>query len=68
MTSSTLPDPATEPVLTPERAGAILGLGRTASYDAIRRGDIPSLRLGRRILVPTAGLRALLGLDRESAA
>lgn len=62
-----LPNPAVEPVLSVERAGAFIGLGRSAAYDAVRRGDLPSLRLGRRIVVPTARLRALLGLDEVRA-
>lgn len=27
-------------------------LGRAAFYEAIRRGEVPSIRLGRRILIP----------------
>jgi excisionase family DNA binding protein len=68
MTTTVLPDPASEPVISIERAGAILGLGRSAAYDAARRGEIPSLRVGRRVLVPTARLRALLGVDVEPVA
>jgi hypothetical protein len=62
-----LPNPAAEPVLDVERAGALLGLGRSAAYDAVRRGDIPSLSIGRRRVVPTAKLLALLGLDDLAA-
>ena len=58
-----VPDPETEPVVSVERAGALLGLGRSASYDAVKRGDIPSIRIGRRYVVSTARLRALLGFD-----
>ena len=47
-------------VLSVEEAGKVLGLGRTAAYDAIARGDIPHLRLGRRIVVPMAALRKML--------
>ena len=49
-----------------EQAGAILGLGRPAAYAAVARGDIPSLRIGRRLIVPTAKLRALLGENENS--
>ncbi|MDZ5443802.1 helix-turn-helix domain-containing protein [Micromonospora sp. 4G57] len=48
-----LPDPAAEPTLVPNRAAAILGVSRTAVYDAIGRGEIPSLRVGRSIRIPT---------------
>ncbi|RJL22040.1 DNA-binding protein [Bailinhaonella thermotolerans] len=44
---------------------AVLGITRDGAYDAVRRGDIPSLRIGRKILIPTARLAALLGIERE---
>ena len=49
-------------------AGEALGLSRSASYDAAARGDIPTIRLGRRIVVPTAALRRMLQLDEKVAA
>lgn len=48
-------------VLTVEEVAAILGTKRTATYDAVRRGQIPSLRLGRRLFVPVPALLRLLG-------
>jgi len=52
-------------VMSVEAAGTVLGLGRSASYEAVRRGDIPAIKIGRRLLVPTAHLRALIGeVDR----
>lgn len=30
------------------------GIDRGAAYDAVRRGELPMLRIGRKILVPTA--------------
>ena len=35
-------------------------LGRTSVYEAVRRGDIPSVRIGGRYLIPERALRALL--------
>lgn len=61
--NSGLPDPKDEPVISVERAGRVLGIARCSAYEAVRRGDIPSIRLGRRIVVPTARLRELVGLD-----
>lgn len=49
--------------MTVPEAGRIFGLERAASYNAARRGDIPTITVGRRVLVPTAKLRVLLGLD-----
>jgi excisionase family DNA binding protein len=62
-----LPDPAARPTITVPEAGALLGLGRDAAYRAADRGDIPTLRFGRRIVVPTARLWEMLGLDHTRA-
>jgi excisionase family DNA binding protein len=54
--------------ITVEEAATALGIGRTAAYDAVRRGEIETVRLGRRVLVPTGPLLRLLGLDDRPAA
>ena len=41
-------------------AGKRLGLSRGLMYEAIRAGQIPSIRIGRRILIPCAALDRLL--------
>jgi excisionase family DNA binding protein len=63
-----LPDPETEPTvdLWPT-AGQALGIGRNTAYEAARRGEIPTVRCGRRLRVPTAALRRLLGLIDDAA-
>src|SRR5438309_1507486 len=35
-----------------EAAAKVLGVGRTAAYDAARRGQFPTRRIGRRLRVP----------------
>ena len=47
-------------VLSVTEAGRLVGLGRSAAYDAIARGDLPYLRIGRRIVVPRRALEKLL--------
>ena len=47
--------------LTVEQAAKLLGIGRSTAYELVHTGDIPSLRLGRRIVVPIARLNDLLG-------
>lgn len=47
-------------VLTVEETRAQLGLSRGLIYAAIQRGEIPSIRVGRRILIPRAALDHLL--------
>jgi excisionase family DNA binding protein len=49
--------------VTVEEAAALLGLSRNGAYNAVREGDIPSIRLGRAIRVPSAALRQMLGLE-----
>ena len=45
-----------------ERAGEILGIGRTNAYELARSGAFPVkvVRVGRRYLVPVAGLLRFL--------
>ena len=49
----------------------MLGLHRHTLAAAIRRGELPAVRLGRKVLVPTAALDHLLALgenaEREEA-
>lgn len=46
-----------------EDAARVLGIGRGTAYDAVKRGEIPALRVGRRLLVPTGHLLRLLGRE-----
>jgi excisionase family DNA binding protein len=47
-------------------AGRRLGLGRNGSYEAAKRGEIPTIKIGKRILVPKARFdRMLDGRDAE---
>lgn len=38
----------------------ILGIGRNSAYEAVARGEIPVIRVGKRLLVPKAALEKLL--------
>ncbi len=38
-------------------AGEILGVGKNAAYAAARTGQIPTIRIGRRLLVPKLKLK-----------
>ena len=48
-----------------KQAARLLGIGQNGAYEAIRRGDIPALRIGRRLVVPTQALLGLLGSALE---
>jgi excisionase family DNA binding protein len=55
-----LSEPTTRLVITVPEAGKILGLGRNAAYEAARRGDIPVIRIGKLLRVPTAAFHKML--------
>lgn len=62
MTDRTLPDPTQEPTITVPRVAAILGLSNRAAYMAVERGEIPTVSVGRRLIVPTARFLTKFGL------
>jgi len=57
MTAALVPDPTAEPTMQVERVAKALGISRNAT----------SIRIGRRIVVPTAAVRRMLQLDRDPA-
>jgi excisionase family DNA binding protein len=48
--------------LTVEEAAATLGISRASAYEGVRRGEIPAIRIGRRVLVPRVALDRLLSM------
>ena len=50
----------------PEAGREAFGLGRSASYQAAQRGDLPVIAMGRKKVVATAALRRLLCLDEPA--
>ena len=62
-----LDDIETRVTLTIEEVAGLLGLGRSAAYEAARRGEIPSRRLGRRVVVPVPALLDWLGATESAA-
>jgi excisionase family DNA binding protein len=61
-----LEDVARRVTITVEEAASLLGIGRSAAYDAARRGQLPTRRLGRRLLVPVPALLDWLGAPGQS--
>lgn len=51
-----------------ELAGKMLGLSRASSYQAAATGELPTIKIGRRLLVPRAKLAAMLGEDQTAPA
>lgn len=50
--------------LTVAEAAQLLRVGRSAAYEAVRTGQLPSVRVGRNIRIPRA---ALVAQDTETA-
>jgi excisionase family DNA binding protein len=48
------------PVMTVDEAAKMLRISRATAYEAVRQGEIPVVRYGRRILVPRAALERKL--------
>ncbi|MHB1486639.1 MAG: helix-turn-helix domain-containing protein [Acidimicrobiales bacterium] len=46
--------------MTVEEAATALGISRATAYEAVSRGEIPAIRIGRRILIPKVALEKLL--------
>jgi excisionase family DNA binding protein len=58
-------NPGERLVFTVEEAAYLLNISRALAYDLVARGEIPSIRLGRRIAIPRRQLEILLeGPDR----
>jgi excisionase family DNA binding protein len=57
----TTPDkPVERLTLTVEQAAEALGISRAFAYEAVARGEIPCIRIGRRVLIPKVALDKLL--------
>jgi excisionase family DNA binding protein len=53
-------NPISRQTYTLEEVAKLLGVGINQAYDAARRGQIPVLKIGRRLLVPRAALDRML--------
>jgi len=51
----------------PDVGRICFGLSRNGSYHAAKRGDFPTIKVGRLLKVPTAPLRHLLRLEEGVA-
>lgn len=56
-------NPAAHPTLSVDEFAVLFGISRGAAFRAVANGEVPHVRLGRRIRIPTALARRMLGLD-----
>jgi hypothetical protein len=65
----TIDEALSRPTISVPDAGSVFfGLARNAAYDAAKRGDIPTIRVGGRIMVPVVPLAEKLGLQTKIGA
>jgi hypothetical protein len=57
------------PTLTLPETAQVLGCGLSSLRDALRTGQLqlPQVRVGARVVVPTSSVRRLLGMDEAAA-
>lgn len=53
-------------VLTVSEAAVLLGMSRRSCYRAVEADALPNIKVGRRIMIPTARLLIQLGLPLDA--
>jgi excisionase family DNA binding protein len=48
-----------------EEAAKLLGVGRNSAYEAAGRGEIPAIRIGKRLVVPKAAFDKMFGIGSD---
>lgn len=51
--------------MTVQETAEALGISRNSAYQLVRQGEIPSVRLGRRLVIPKQALTAWLERQAE---
>jgi excisionase family DNA binding protein len=51
------------PTITVTHAAKLLGIGKNQAYKAAASGELPVVRIGHRLLVPTARVLMMLGVQ-----
>ena len=55
-----MPDSIQPITYTVPEAAKLLRIGRNQGYEAVRSGELPSIKIGKRILVPRVALERML--------
>ena len=48
--------------MTVEEAAILIGISRNSAYEAVKSGELPVVKIGRRLLVPRAALMRMFEL------
>jgi excisionase family DNA binding protein len=57
---STIPEQEKRLTLTVKETAELLGISRNGVYEAVRTGQIPSIKFGRRIIIPYKAVISML--------
>jgi excisionase family DNA binding protein len=57
-----IPDPIETPTITVKRYAQIVGIGLRTAYAGIESGEIPSIKIGSRVVILTRQALARIGL------
>ena len=60
-------DPTTHPTLSVDEFAIVAGISRSTAFSAVHNGEVPSIRFGKRIRIPTAAVRRMLALDEPTS-
>jgi hypothetical protein len=63
----TLEQLRSRPTITVPELADVFEIGRNQAYELVRRGDVESIRIGTRIVVPTPPLLRMLGAEPIAA-
>ena len=53
---------------TVDEAAEVAGVSRNTAYEGVKKGDIPSIRIGKRILVLWGPFMRKLGVEEDQVA
>ena len=56
---------AAQKTITVSEAALELGISRNGAYEAAKRGEIPTVKIGRRVLVPREAIDRMLAKAME---
>jgi hypothetical protein len=65
--NSSMSDEAPLTLTVPEAGKKYFGLSRNGAYDAAKRGELPVIKIGRKLFVPIRALEAMLDRASEPA-
>jgi excisionase family DNA binding protein len=56
-------DPTLKPTLSVDEFAVVAGISRSTAFAAVHNGEVPSMRFGKRIRIPTAAVCRMLALE-----